>query len=122
MNLTDAYKRSVAKATRSFTLSADYTKLVITDNITPHSTTDARTTDAAVTLTWAMHTYANISIDADGRAATLEQDGQRLRATISASTGDGSFESRDLNITKIPSNQSTVFDPSPGALLHFCDS
>ena len=61
--------------------------------------------------------YANITVDADGRAATLQQDGRRLRATVSASTGKGGFQAKDLNITAIPSNQSTVFDKSPGAFL-----
>ena len=111
MNLTDAYASSVLAATRHFSLAADYTQLVITDTIVP------RSTDTAVTLTWTMHTYANITVDASGRAATLEQDGRKLRAAVSASTGEGRFQAIDLNITSIPSNQSTVFDKSPGALV-----
>lgn len=98
-------------ATRNFSLAEDYTQLVITDTIIP------RNTDTGLELTWTMHTYANITIDADGRAATLEQDGRHLRATVSASTGEGSFQVKHLNITSIPSNQSTAFDSSPGALL-----
>ena len=144
VNLTDAYAGSVMAATRHFSLAADYSQLVITDNIIPRSAVDA----AATTLTWTMHTYlclhhgisliscpslyyctrlmkkcirrsryANITVDADGRAATLEQDGRQLRATASASTGQGGFQAKELNITSIPSNQSTVFDSSPGALL-----
>jgi hypothetical protein len=112
VNLTDAYASSVLAATRQFALAADYTQLVITDEIIPRSTIDT-----AVMLTWTMHTYANITVDSGGRAATLEQDGRQLRATVSASTGQGRFQVKDLNITSIPSNQSTAFDKSPGAPL-----
>ena len=111
MNLTDAYASSVLAAKRHFSLAADYTQVVITDIIAP------RSTDSAVTLTWTMHTYANITVDATGRAATLEQDGRKLRAAVSSLTGEGSFQAVDLNITSIPSNQSTVFDSSPGTLM-----
>lgn len=52
VNLTDAYAGSVVAATRQFSLAADYTQLVITDNIIPRSAVDA----AATTLTWTMHT------------------------------------------------------------------
>ena len=61
-----------------------------------------------------MYTYANITVDAGGRGATLTEKGRQLRATISASTGAGRFTAVDLNITSLPNNQTAAFNESPG--------
>ena len=111
VNLTDAYAGSLAAATRRFTLSADYRQVTITDRVTALPAVEA---EAGATLAWSMHTFANITIDGDGRGATLAQRGQVLRATLSASTGAGRFSAADMDIASLPSNQSTAFDASPG--------
>ena len=100
VNLTDAYAGDVISAKRGFALSADYTQLVISDSFTLASTGGDTSTVA-----WSMHTYANITVDADGRGATLAQSGRKLRASVDASTGAGRFTAVDLNITALPSNQ-----------------
>jgi hypothetical protein len=114
VNLTDAYSGSVASASRTFTVSADYTQVVISDSIKALPGVPTAGADADAALTWSMHTYANITIDGDGRGATLMQRGQVLRATLSASTGAGRFSAVDMDIASLPSNQSTAFDKSPG--------
>ena len=113
VDLTDAYALNRG-VTRRFTLPADYTQLVITDRVDPERSNDGAA--ATMTMSWSMHTYADITVDPDGRGATLVQKGRRLRATVGAAEKSlpGRFTAVDLNITSLPSNQTTKFNASPG--------
>jgi hypothetical protein len=70
--LTDAYAEHARRVQRGVAL-ADRRHVLIQDEIEA---------DAPVDLWWFMHTPSSVTLDADGRAATLEQGEARLRARV----------------------------------------
>jgi Heparinase II/III-like protein len=75
-DLSTAYRTSARKVWRGIAL-LDRAKVVVQDEIQA---------DKPVELWWFMHTPASVKIEDDGRTATLQQVGKKLRAEILSPT------------------------------------
>mgnify|MGYP000117861063 CR=1 FL=1 len=74
IDLTQAYAEDVNSALRGIRLFDNRSRIVVQDEV------DAKS--AIHTGYWFMHTAADVQISADGRSATLFQDGKRMRVNI----------------------------------------
>ncbi len=77
VDLTSAYADSASLARRTFSL-VDRAAVVVEDAVEALAPAD---------LWWFAHTQASIALDKSGRAATLEQNGKRLRAELLSPEG-----------------------------------
>lgn len=76
-DLGQTYKGKLASWKRGVSL-IDKQGVLVQDELTPAQSVD---------IAWNFHTFANVSIAADGRSATLTLDGQTLHARIVAPAG-----------------------------------
>ncbi|MCR5484286.1 MAG: heparinase II/III family protein [Clostridiales bacterium] len=82
LDMSEAYRMNgAAKVQRKFTLSEQYSKLEIRDNICCIIPSE---------VYWFMHTKAEIEISADGKTAILKKNGKQIQATLPPD-GDGTF-------------------------------
>ena len=83
----------VSAYTRGFALDSDYKTLIVTDSFT------STAKPGLFNVSWAMHTKAQISLDADGRGATLSQAGQKLRVVCGGETPKGAvFTAKEIDL------------------------
>ena len=77
VDLSQAYAAHAEQVRRTFTM-IDRRHVTVCDEVRAAKPVD---------LWWFMHTRAAVKLDADGRGATLSQDGKQLRVEIAEPTG-----------------------------------
>jgi len=85
-DLSEAYADNTSSVKRGFFLGDDRESLKVRDEINLNETSD---------VYWFMHTRANIEIDADGKGATLTQNGKAIHADFICSANEWRIEERD---------------------------
>ena len=83
VDLTEAYSEHVRRAERSFEM-VDRAYVTITDEVEAEA--------PIADLWWFMHTQADVALSEGGKAATLQQNGKQIVATIEAGPDGSAFE------------------------------
>ncbi len=86
-DLTDIYKDQVNYYNRGFYLGDDRNSLIVQDEL--------EFTEANSEFYWFAHTYGNITIDADGKGATVTQGNKTLRVSVICDADEWKLEKRD---------------------------